>query len=279
MKVCSSSALGCSGINDGILWAAQHGASVINVSIGGPTISPSDISSLQQSVSAGALLVVAGGNSGNAYPSGGYLASAALQDGIRGSMIVVGSTGAGGTNGQGKISSFSQTPSTRCEVHSGQAFCMRDYFVVAPGTDIWSSTGNGASADPSYGYLSGTSMATPYVAGVATLIKGNWPYLSSSQIANVIFNTTDDLGAPGTDPVYGRGAVDVTKAMNPAIIPVQPNARIAPTTYMTSGGVIPTTKGNLASGPQATGATNAMASIARARLPPRSAAAPFSRTR
>ena len=52
-----------------------------------------------------------------------------------------------------------------------------------------------ASAN-NYGYLSGTSMATPYVTGLAAVIKGAWPGLTSSQIATIIFNSTDDLGAP-----------------------------------------------------------------------------------
>jgi hypothetical protein len=92
---------------------------------------------------------------------------------------------------------------------------MKDYFVVAPGVDIWSSVGNGAATASEYGYLSGTSMATPYVSGTAAVIKGMWPTLTASQIADIIFDTADDIGAPGVDPIYGRGAVDITKALSP----------------------------------------------------------------
>jgi subtilisin family serine protease len=233
VKVCGSNADSCIGVDNGILWASQHGASIISVSIGGPILAASDTAMFAQAVANGSLLVVAGGNSGNKDPSSGFLAGAALADGVRGSMIVVGATGCNGTsssvpancangptafpsNGYGSVASFSQVPSTQCEVHEGQRYCMRDYFVSAPGVDIWSTVGNGTATGANYGYLSGTSMATPFVSGVAAVIKGQWPFLTSSQIASIIFQTTDDIGAAGVDPVYGRGAVDITKALGPA---------------------------------------------------------------
>ncbi|HSZ75074.1 MAG TPA: S8 family peptidase [Rhizomicrobium sp.] len=271
VKVCSSDQDACDGVSDGVLWAAQHHASVINVSIGGPTIAQSDISELAQAVSAGALIVVAAGNSGTRDPSGGFLSEAALQDGIRGSMIVVGATecnpdsnGNCANGGLGSITSFSQVPSTRCEVHDGGAVCMQDYFVVAPGVDIWSSVGNGGKKAPDYGYLSGTSMATPYVTGVAALIKGDWSYLRSDQIASIIFDSADDLGAPGVDPVYGHGEVDVTKAMNPLNVPPPPpppGTIVASTPFQTAHGLVPTSGGQLGANLQAKGATNALATL------------------
>ena len=225
VKVCATFSNSCGPVDEGIVWASEHGANVINVSIGGPILSTGDISAFQTAVANGSLLVVAGGNSGNKYPSGGFLAGAALADGVRGSMIVVGATGCNGPNsakprncangGFGGPASFTQEPGNRCEVQGGQRYCMKDFFVVAPGVDIWSSVGNGKMKSSQYGYLSGTSMATPYVTGVAALIKGNDPSLTSSQIADIIFQTADDIGAPGADPVFGRGAVDVSKALSP----------------------------------------------------------------
>ncbi|HTQ12957.1 MAG TPA: S8 family peptidase [Rhizomicrobium sp.] len=229
VKVCSSTADSCDGVDEGMVWASEHGANIVSVSIGGPVISASDVDAFRTVAANGALMVVAGGNSGNKDPSGGYLAGGALADGVRGSMIVVGATGCNGpdpstpTNcangGLGGIASFSQVPGNRCEIHEGQRFCMKDYFVMAPGVDIWSSVGNSHNPAPDYGYLSGTSMATPYVAGVAAVIKGASPFLTAQEVADIIFNTTDDMGAVGIDPVYGRGAVDITKAMSPAGAP------------------------------------------------------------
>ncbi len=214
VKVCASFANSCNGVDEGLLWASQHGANVINVSIGGPILNESDVDIFRQTVANGSLIVVSAGNSGTRVPAGGFLSGGALADGVRGSMIVVGATGHGGVGGHGDAADFSQVPSTRCEIHGAQRYCMRDFFVAAPGENIWSTVGNGAAAGSDHGYLSGTSMAAPYVTGVAAVIKGRWPSLTSAQIANIIFTTADDIGAPGVDPVYGRGAVDITNAMS-----------------------------------------------------------------
>ena len=215
VKVCSSNSSGCSGVDEGLVWAAQHGADVINISIGGPSLSSSDVAAFRQAASAGALMVVAAGNSGTKYPTGGFLAGGAMADGVRGSMIVVGATESGGVKGVGEAVSFSQVPGNRCEIHGGHKYCMKDFFVTAPGSDIWSTVGNGKSSGATYGYLSGTSMATPYVTGVAALVKGQSPQLTAKQVAEVIFESADDIGAKGIDPIYGHGAVDVTKALSP----------------------------------------------------------------
>lgn len=241
VKVCGSFVDSCQGVDQGILWASQHGASVISVSIGGPSISTTDISYFRQAIANGALLVVAAGNSGDKDPVSGYLGGAALADGVRGSMIVVGATGQNGSGSPyGQIAPFSQVPGNQCTVEGSQRFCMAQYFVVAPGVDIWSSVGNGTNTAGDYGYLSGTSMATPYVSGVAAVIKGAWPKLSAAQIASIIFHTADDLGAPGVDPVYGWGAVDITKAMSPVGIAVIATAGVVGSTTSTSGSGLPT---------------------------------------
>jgi hypothetical protein len=64
--------------------------------------------------------------------------------------------------------------------------------------------------------LSGTSAAAPQVSGLAALILSKWPQLSGVQAGQVILNTARDMGAAGTDPVYGRGLIDVQAALAPA---------------------------------------------------------------
>ena len=206
VRVCDSSTGQCPGnIDQGIIWASQHGANIINLSLGGSTLTSSDLSAARTAVSNGSLLVVAAGNAGNATPTGGFIAGAALYDGVRGSMLVV-----GGVNNSGVIASWSQTPGNTCMAQTGGTYCMMNYFVVAPGVGIVSSVGGGG-----YAKLSGTSMATPYVSGVAADIKELWPYLTMSQVASVILGTTIDLGAPGPDPIYGMGEVNIVKALQP----------------------------------------------------------------
>lgn len=233
VRVCDSNTGACPGdIDGGIVWASQHGAKVINLSLGGSYLSSRDISSARTAVANGALLVVAAGNGGNSKPVSGFLGGAALYDGIRGSLIVVGALDA--TN---HIAYFSQTPGTTCLAQSSGTYCMQNYFVVAPGYAITSSVGGGG-----YATMSGTSMATPYVTGVAADIKGLWPYLTMPQVANIILSTAIDLGAPGPDPVYGRGVVDLATALQPA----------GTTTVVTSGttvtGTTTTTSGTTSTG-------------------------------
>ena len=229
VRVCDPTNGSCPGnIDQGIVWASQHGANIINLSLGGSTLTSSDLSAARTAVSNGSLLVVAAGNSGNSVPTGGFIAGAALYDGVRGSMLVV-----GGVNNSGVIASWSQTPGTTCMAQTGGTYCMMNYFVVAPGVGIVSSVGGGG-----YAKLSGTSMATPYVSGVAADIKGLWPYLSMSQVASVILGTTIDLGAPGPDPIYGMGEVNLAKALQPTgTLSVVTNGTNVTTTQSTISGV------------------------------------------
>ena len=63
-----------------------------------------------------------------------------------------------------------------------------------------------------YGEMSGTSMSTPHVAGVAALLWGAAPGASSADLRSAINATASDLGATGVDPEYGAGLVDALNA-------------------------------------------------------------------
>jgi subtilisin family serine protease len=62
-------------------------------------------------------------------------------------------------------------------------------------------------------WASGTSMAAPAVSGVAALIVGKFGSMNPDALANRLASSADDLGAAGTDPVYGRGRVNALKAV------------------------------------------------------------------
>jgi hypothetical protein len=58
-------------------------------------------------------------------------------------------------------------------------------------------------------------MATPYVSGVAARVLGASPFLTNKQVVEILLQSATDLGAPGTDAVYGRGLVNLTAALAP----------------------------------------------------------------
>src|SRR3954454_14725451 len=80
--------------------------------------------------------------------------------------------------------------------------------IAAPGADVLSSYN---SADNAYKLLSGTSMATPHVAGVAALIRPKTPPRPAAQARTKLDASVDDKGAPGRDPQYGFGRVNLVK--------------------------------------------------------------------
>lgn len=105
--------------------------------------------------------------------------------------------------------------------------------VAAPGGAIWSTVPRlgssitqqvGATATNAYGAISGTSMASPFVAGVAALIVARYASESvpanqtadfSARVIARLQQSADDLGDPGRDPYYGYGRVNARKAIEP----------------------------------------------------------------
>lgn len=80
--------------------------------------------------------------------------------------------------------------------------------MAAPGKNIYSTyLGN------RYQFLSGTSMAVPFVAGVASLVFAAQPGYTATQVAAALVNHALDLGAAGWDPSFGWGRVDAAKAV------------------------------------------------------------------
>ena len=89
--------------------------------------------------------------------------------------------------------------------------------VVAPGVMIRSSVKNGA-----YGYMTGTSMAAPFIAGLVALIRQFNPDATVTQIKNAILLSCEDLGPFGDDDAYGHGLPDASKVLD--FIPPPANA-------------------------------------------------------
>jgi thermitase len=198
-KLLIAKALGADGagatsdIVRGIRWAASQGADVISLSVGGEDYSAAMRDAVKDALASGIVVVAAMGNEGKTlknYP--------AAYPGV----IAVGAT-----NAQDKVSAFS----TRGSWIS----------VAAPGANILSTTptykvfmsrtDNGALAT-TYGQLSGTSMATPLVAGVAALIKSKNPRWTPAQVKKAIERSAVPL-TQAFNTSSGHGRVDAAAAL------------------------------------------------------------------
>ena len=61
----------------------------------------------------------------------------------------------------------------------------------------------------------GTSFSAPTVSGAVALMAQAFPNLTGKQIVSILFQTADDLGAPGVDSIYGNGRLDIQRAFQP----------------------------------------------------------------
>lgn len=190
IKVFSGNSAPSSAVTAGLDYAMAHSARVINLSLG--ATSPTGDTGLRRVAAANtAVVVIAAGNDSTASPN--WPSRYAKESWANGTLIAVGAVDA-----NRKLASF-----------SNRAGDIAQFYLVAPGVNIISSYGT------NYGYMTGTSMASPAVAGAAALVTGYWPYLRANQVASILLNTTDDLGAPGVDAIYGHGMLNINRALSP----------------------------------------------------------------
>ncbi|MCS7178081.1 MAG: S8 family peptidase [Anaerolineae bacterium] len=160
-----------------IRYAADRGAKVINMSLGGPYPCPSTLQdAVNYAHSRGVLLVAAAGNRPDitvpAFPAN-----------------CTHVLGVAATTSRDTMASFS---------NSGAHVS-----VAAPGEAILSTCQDG-----NYCYMSGTSMATPFVAGLAALVYARFPTYTPDQVASAILDQAKDLGPSGWDVDSGCGRID-----------------------------------------------------------------------
>jgi len=198
-------------VTEGVRALKASGASVVNMSLGVPgmTFDPgwnNVFANLQTTlILKNTVFVVAAGNEGATQTTNvNWLP-------INPAVIIVGSVGV-----DGAISNFSNRPGEAC-LQTLSLLCLpgyklKDRFVVAPGEMILVSDGNGGVTRQI-----GTSFAAPMVSGAIALIHDRWPWLKNfpQETVNIILKSAKDLGAPGTDPIYGRGLLDVEASQSP----------------------------------------------------------------
>ncbi|MDQ3193778.1 MAG: S8 family serine peptidase, partial [Bacteroidota bacterium] len=110
----------------------------------------------------------------------------------------------GAVDGNSAIASFSSRGPSLC---GGTGTLLIKPEISAPGVSVRSSY-----SGISYASLSGTSMASPHVAGCIALLKQAAPNMTGKQLKAILFSTATDLGTAGEDNNYGKGLVNVNKA-------------------------------------------------------------------
>ncbi|HWS32323.1 MAG TPA: S8 family serine peptidase [Actinoplanes sp.] len=187
---------------EGIVWAADNGAQIINMSLGGTTKVAAVSNAIAYARGKGVTVVAAAGNeraqgSPVSYPGAdaGVIAVAA-------------------TDSTDKVAAYSNAGS--------------HVDVAAPGSAIWSTYPT--ALGKSYAQLSGTSMAAPHVAAAAALLKSLQPRLTPDQIESALKTSAVDLGPKGFDEDYGYGRIDAVAALNV----IAPPASASPSPSVTS---------------------------------------------
>jgi type VII secretion-associated serine protease mycosin len=170
----------------GIRYAVDHGANIINMSLGGGKLyydgSPTEEDAIRYALSKGVVLIASAGNDGaglnrNNFPAAypGVLAVGAVDRSL--------------------------LPWRNSNRH--------DYVkVAAPGVEI-------VSADAGGGYVlgTGTSPSAAIVAGIAALIRSRYPKLTSVQVAEAMAEGATQAASGGTSPAIGAGVTDALKAL------------------------------------------------------------------
>jgi len=179
-------------IAEGVVHATDKGAKVISMSVGLYKRSQVLEDALQYALDRDVVLVASAGNKNilNDPTAAPHLPS------THPGVIEVAATDA--KDQKARFSNFGKTVS-----------------VAAPGVDILSTLPTyKVGRELSYGTMSGTSMAAPFVAGLAALVRSEFPNLKQAEVKAHIEKMADDLGTAGFDEIFGHGRVNALKAVS-----------------------------------------------------------------
>ena len=172
--------------------AASARARVVNLSLGGGGAPFSVRNAAARASAAGAVIVLSAGNDAKSEVDS---FASAIRTATPGTVIV-----AGAIDETRAIATF-----------SNRAGAAADYFLTTLGNRVRSFDHTGAAF-----LYSGTSESAPIISGAAALLAQAFPNLSPTQIVDILLRTADDLGDVGTDPVFGRGALNLARAFAPS---------------------------------------------------------------
>jgi len=188
-----------SDVAEGVLWAVEHGAEVVNLSLATMRSSAVLKAAVDSALAAGVPVVAAMGNEGGQGSPTSYPAA------------YPGVVAVGAVDSAHVVAPFSNRGS--------------HIALVAPGVDVLSTVPGG------YAYFDGTSMSTPFVSAAAALLLARDGRLSAAQVRDVLMGTAHDLGPAGHDIAYGAGLLDVLGAAS-AVPVTGPTGTTAPATFV-----------------------------------------------
>jgi autotransporter-associated beta strand protein len=221
-RICRDSDGNCLGapvITQATAELLNRGVRIFSHSFGGSSYTPGanlqptyDNLVTPQAVSANALFIWAAGNDRNANPTS--VASLPVQfASLSRNWLTV---AAGAVESNGTV--------TRLADYSNQCGVAANWCLVAPGAVNVLPTGGRIGAN---GSAAGTSFAAPQVAGAAALVSQVFPWMGGDLLQLSLLTTARDLGAPGVDPVFGWGLMDVERAVRgPGQLPSTATANV-----------------------------------------------------
>ncbi|MCP4164704.1 MAG: peptidase S8 [Chloroflexi bacterium] len=211
VKVLDAAGLGpTSVIADGIRWAADQGAEVLNLSLGGPGRSGTLEDAVNYAYGKGSLVIAA---TGNDYQEGNPTFYPAAYDHV----LAVAATN--DTDGHARYSNsgFYVDIAAPGGDPDGSSDDDKRHWIVGA---YWRGAGFG-----DYAGLFGTSQAAPHVSGLAALVLSMNDSLTADDLENILTSTAVDVQAPGWDEYSGHGRIDAAAAVAVA----QPTATPTPT--------------------------------------------------
>jgi lantibiotic leader peptide-processing serine protease len=212
----------------GIVYAADHGADVINVSRGSQRdrmLDPGTIVAYERAVNyafrKGALVVSVPFNDAADLDHNGDIVRLPCEAANAMCAAATGPTGASGVNGPwvdvdapAPYTAFGRSAiSVAAPGGTGDPGQFRRFWALCTTTPSAATVPPACRAHQPIVQGAGTSFAAPTVAGLAALLVAQLGHGKPGLIRERILQTADDLGAPGTDPYYGKGRVNVARAL------------------------------------------------------------------
>ncbi|KUL29173.1 hypothetical protein ADL15_28845 [Actinoplanes awajinensis subsp. mycoplanecinus] len=185
---------------EGIRWAADNGADVINMSFGGGTDDSATRKAVEYALSKNIVVVAAAGN---------------REQGDVGVTNPANIPGVIAVTGTMKSGDFWKDSASGPEA-----------VLAAPVENIISSAAKGVSPN-GYRLATGTSDASAIVSGIAALVRAKYPDLDAANVVNRLIRTADDRGTSGRDDQYGFGEVDPVAALTADVAKVSANPLVA----------------------------------------------------